>query len=96
MPFTENHKLSKGRPKGKSNAITSDVRHLFSELLQSNINQLEADFKSIKEPHIRIKLILELAKFCIPTLKSIELESEPTNNASFTPITINIKRDDNK
>lgn len=60
-----------GRKKGTENKITTDIREKFNQLLSDNINCLDEDLKAL-EPKERINAILQLSKFVIPQLKTIE------------------------
>jgi len=64
-----------GREKGVSNKVTSDVRERFQMLVEGNLEQLQDDFEQLK-PAERVKFTLEMAKFCLPTLKSIDYVGE--------------------
>ena len=61
-----------GRPKGVQNKDTAQIRTSFQLLIENNLEQLENDLKELK-PFERIKMILELSKFVVPHLKSMEL-----------------------
>ena len=74
-----------GRPKGAVNLITAEIREHFQNLVSDNLEQLDSDLKSL-EPLQRLKIIIELSKFVIPTLKSTDLTTD--NGNSFQPITI--------
>jgi hypothetical protein len=63
-----------GRPTGTPNKITAEVRTAFLLLLEKNIPQLQDDINSL-EPFQRIKIIIELSKFVIPTIKAVELST---------------------
>jgi hypothetical protein len=54
-------------------------------LIESNFDKLQSDI-DLLEPKDRIKTILELAKFVIPTLKATDLTTDGQNG--FRPITI--------
>ena len=73
MPFENNHKLSEGRPRGSKNITTQNVRNNFQALVQNNLEQLQKDIDTL-EPYERIKIIMQLSKFILPQLKSIEVE----------------------
>ena len=64
-----------GREKGTPNKVTSDVRERFQMLVEGNLEQLQSDFKELK-PVERVKYTLEMAKFCLPTLKSVDYKGE--------------------
>jgi hypothetical protein len=68
-----------------------------TQLLENNIDKLQEDIDTL-DPLPRIKVLLELAKFVIPILRSTEIIAESENN-NFQPIILNlgagIKPDDN-
>lgn len=65
-------KKTGGRAKGTQNIITLEIRERFTLLLKNNIDKLQKDINSL-DPKCRIKNILELAKFVVPTLKATDL-----------------------
>jgi hypothetical protein len=75
MPFENNHSLSKGRPKGSGNKDLTEIRNAFQALIENNISQIEKDLQEL-EPAQRIKLIIDLANYVIPKLKTIESRIE--------------------
>lgn len=77
----------KSSRKGIPNKSTEEVREAFKSLVSENLEQLQSDLKKL-EPHQRIKLVIELAKFVLPTLKSTELKADSQN---FKPIVIEWK-----
>ncbi|MHB1107093.1 MAG: hypothetical protein ACYCZ2_12085 [Lutibacter sp.] len=77
-----------GRNVGTVNKTTKEIRERFTLLLDNNFNKLQSDI-DLLEPKDRIKTILELAKFVVPTLRITELTTENENN-NFLPIVINL------
>jgi len=77
-----------GRPKGVQNKDTAEIRTSFQLLIENNIEQLESDLKELK-PFERIKMILELSKFVVPHLKSMELIN-PNEEDKFKRVIINL------
>ena len=67
-----------GRTKGTANKTTAEIRERFQNLVSNNLTQLDSDIKSL-EPLQRLKMIIELSKFVVPTLKATELTT-PTDN----------------
>ena len=61
-----------GRTKGALNKSTTEIRERFTLLLENNFDKLQSDIDQL-EPKDRIKTVLELAKFVLPTLKAMEL-----------------------
>jgi len=76
-----------GRTKGTPNRNTDEIRQNFQLLIENNLATLENDLKEL-EPKDRIKAILELSKFVLPTLKATELSTSTDNK--FNPILINL------
>ena len=71
-----------GRSKGTPNKTTAEIRNEFQLLISNNIEVLQQDIEPL-EPKERIKTIIELSKFVLPTLKAIEVtelttDSKPT------------------
>lgn len=64
-----------GRQKGSPNRTTKEIRNLFQQLLETNFTKLQSDLDKLK-PEQRVKAILELAKFVVPTLKAIDLSTD--------------------
>lgn len=64
-----------GRKKGSVNKSTSDVRAAFQKLVEDNLKQIEKDLEQL-EPGQRIKMIIELSKFILPTLKAANIEMD--------------------
>jgi hypothetical protein len=60
-----------GRPPGKANKVTTEIRELFTKLLRENIEGMQADLEAL-EPKERLRSIIDLSKFVIPTLKSVD------------------------
>ena len=67
-----------GRTKRTANKTTAEIRERFQNLVSNNLTQLDSDIKSL-EPLQRLKMIIELSKFVVPTLKATELTT-PTDN----------------
>ena len=80
-----------GRPKNSKNKATTKIREHFKLFLEDNLERMRDDFDSLS-PEQRIKYSIEIAKFVLPTLKSVELEST-LNKDAFKPIEIIIDND---
>lgn len=61
-----------GRQKGTPNKATLGIRERFKQLIEGNLDQIEADIMEL-EPRERIKALTELSKFCVPTLKAVDV-----------------------
>mgnify|MGYP003674027545 CR=1 FL=1 len=62
------------RKEGSKNKITQDIREKFQTLLEGQLDTLENDLKSLRSVD-RVKAIIDLSKFVIPTLKATTLEA---------------------
>jgi hypothetical protein len=81
-----------GRTKGTPNKTTSEIREHYQRLITDNIDLLDNDLKAL-EPVQRLKMIIELSKFVLPTLKATELSNSDNDNR-FQPIVVNIVSED--
>jgi hypothetical protein len=74
-----------GRTISTVNKTTTEIREHYQNLISTNLEQLNKDLNSL-EPLQRLKMIIELSKFVVPTLKSTELITE--ENDFFKPIEV--------
>ena len=81
----------RGRKKGSQNICTANVRSAFQLLINSNLEQLEDDLKNLS-PKDRINAIIQMAKFVLPQLNSIDVNTKSLD--SFKPIEIHFNSDD--
>ena len=68
-----------GRKAGTPNKATKDIRDAFTLLLEDNLPTLKRDISSL-EPKERVKLLLDMAQFVVPKLRSIDLQSDIEEN----------------
>jgi len=78
---------TKGRTPGAVNIITKEVRKSFQQLLENNMDRLQDDLDKL-EPKDRLKIIIELSKFIVPTLKAVDLTDN--TEGQYKPIVINM------
>lgn len=64
-----------GRPNGSKNKATAEVREKFKELVEANLSQFQDDLDSL-QPYERLTIVMQLAKFVLPTLRATELTSD--------------------
>ena len=90
MPFTkgDNNINRSGRKSGSTNKTTTEIRKKYLELIENNFEQLETDLKSLRASE-RVKAIIELSKFILPTLKATEMSLN--NETKFQAIEIELK-----
>ena len=75
-----------GRIKGTPNKTTSEIREHYQNLINSNLDLLDDDLKSL-EPLQRLKMIIELSKFVVPILKATDI-SLKDNEERFNEVVI--------
>ena len=66
-----------GRPKGSVNKSSNEIRETFQLLLSNNLEKIQDDLNEL-EAKDRIKLLLDLASFIIPKMKSVDLKADKT------------------
>ncbi len=96
MAFTENRELASragklGTRKGVPNRTTQQVRKAFQLLVENNLERLQNDLDEL-EPKDRIKFVLDMAKFILPTLQAVSVDDLREQEAQgFNVLTINLK-----
>jgi hypothetical protein len=81
-----------GRTPGSQNKTTKEIRERFKELLNNNIETIISDLEAL-EPKDRINALLQLAKYVVPQLRSIEIAD--VKQREFEPIEIHFTNDTN-
>ena len=80
---------------GIPNRATNEVRKAFQLLVENNLERLQNDLDEL-EPKDRIKIILEMAKFILPTLQAVSVDDLRENEAQgFNVLTINLTTNGN-
>jgi len=64
-----------GRPAGSKNKATAEVREKFKELVENNLSTFQDDLDKL-EPYERLTIVMQMAKFVLPTLKATELTTD--------------------
>lgn len=64
-----------GRPQGAQNKATGQIRAAFQQLIENNLQQLEADIKAL-EAKDRISLLIKISEFVLPKLQSMDITSQ--------------------
>lgn len=77
---TSDGKKTGGRAKGVTNKDLLPIRDAFKKLIESNIEQLSSDLAALK-PAERVRAITELSKFCVPTLKAVDITDTTPKDA---------------
>jgi len=79
-----------GRTPGSKNKTTAEIRELFKELLERNLETIQSDLEEL-EPKDRLNILMQLSKFVIPQLRSIDFNIEKND---FEPIIFQFGSDD--
>lgn len=79
----------RGRKAGTPNKTTAQVREALHSLLNENLERMRDDLNKMA-PATRVKLLLEMAKFVIPTYKAVDITSggDGIFTRSISPLTI--------
>lgn len=62
-----------GRPKGKPNKVTQDLRQWINNFIDDNREQVQKDWKAL-EPKDRLVMFERLLKYALPTLQATSLD----------------------
>lgn len=82
---TANGEKTGGRQKGTPNKENKAIRDMFTKLVEDNLESVQVDLDLMK-PVDRVKALIDLSKFCLPTLKAIDyVDKSPVKK---TPIQI--------
>ena len=72
-----------GRPKGSINKSTQKIRMAYTKLLEDTIDKMQEDINSIDKPEIRLKLLIDISKFVVPALSSVNIDTSENARSSF-------------
>lgn len=89
MPFDKNPDTinRNGRPTGKGNRTTDELRQSVKQLIDANMPRLQSDLNEL-EPMQRLQVLTGLLRFVLPQLKQIEVEQ--TQGYRTQPLIINM------
>lgn len=73
-----------GRTPGTQNKTTKEIRDVFKNILEANLEQVQNDLESL-EPKDRLMFLIKLTTFIIPTLRAVEVKE--TDLKDIEPIT---------
>lgn len=68
-----------GRPKDTPNKVTREVREAFKMLVDNNLDKMQGWLDEVAKdnPALALRIITELAEFCIPKLQRVTIQSPP-------------------
>jgi hypothetical protein len=82
MAFESGNNHGKGRIQGSKNKANQTIKDSFLRLVENNLEQLDRDIKSLTAKD-RLKAVIELSKFLIPTIKQIDIDAEMGSKADL-------------
>lgn len=101
MPKKGTSNNPNGRPKGRANKITTEVREWLKNLIDNNREQIEKDFKAV-DAKTRLYFFEKILQYTTPKMQNIEakidlerLEENQIQNIATT-ILEGIKEEENK
>ena len=64
----------KGRPKGKQNLATAEMRTIFTNILENNLGliQIKLDIIAKENPIKYVELVLKISDYVLPKLNSVQ------------------------
>ena len=68
-----------GRPKGSKNRNTEKIREAYQKLIEGRLDSLNEDL-DLMEPLERVKAIIDLSKYVLPTMQSVAVSAEEDAN----------------
>lgn len=81
--------------KGVPNKSTNEVRKAFQLLVENNLPKMQSDLDSL-EPKDRLKFMLDMAKFILPTLQAVSVDDLREDEAQgFNTLIITLKNNGN-
>ena len=68
-----------GRPKGSKNRNTEKIREAYQKLIEGRLDSLNEDL-DLMELRERVKAIIDLSKYVLPTMQSVAVSAEEDAN----------------
>jgi hypothetical protein len=72
-----------GRTPGVPNKANAIARQSFNDLLNGNLERIQKDLDECSAP-VRLRFLIDLAAFCVPRLKSIEINDQSDKQRTQT------------
>ncbi|TXE10503.1 hypothetical protein ES711_00925 [Gelidibacter salicanalis] len=72
----------KGRPKGKSNKTTQEIKDLMQSFLESKIDELDEVYDQL-EPKDKINAMIKMLPYLVPKQLQMDLNATHTQNVKY-------------
>jgi len=83
-----------GRKLGSENKVTRATKGLISNVIENNLVTIQEDLEKLS-PRDRINAIIQLMKFIVPTLKSVDVSGDEQKSGLVSPVLIQfVKNED--
>lgn len=91
--FAKGNKVG-GRTHGSKNKITEKIRSTYLNFIEYNLETLQDDFDAL-EAKERFKVLLELTRFVLPTLKAVEFGNvlDELSEEDFKQLVVKLKEE---
>jgi len=82
MAAPKGNQYGKGKSlrKGKPNKLTKQTKDLLASFVNQNMEQAQEMFDEITKPEEKLKILVSLLKYVVPTLNSVTVNDEAGNN----------------
>ena len=76
--FEQGNKIGRGRPKGKPNKTTAEIKDIITRIVGNQLEHIEADLEKIRknDPAEAMRLSSKFIDYVIPKQTKIDLEGE--------------------
>lgn len=95
MAFEKGNNFGKGRKVGSKNRTTIEIRQYLTDFVGNNIDELNEAFKEL-EARDKIKFLIDITKFVIPTLKAVGNEIDELSEEQFNKLVEKVKAEYSK
>lgn len=75
-----------GRVKGQLNKTTTDVKKIYSQILENNIENIQSDLDKL-DPLNRIKILIHISEFIVPKMRCIDVVAD-VSTTNIQPLII--------
>ena len=95
MSAAPGNSYSPGRPKGKPNKTTTEIREAYQAFVENNIDDFQVWLSQIDDPAKRFQIIIQISEYFVPKLNRTEVTGQDGKDL-FSNVTFNFTvADDN-